>query len=186
MSQPSSTRYDNVAITLHWVMAISFLLMLASGVVMKYVTLEQSLKFSMYQWHKSLGVLLLVAFFLRIGWRLWHKPPALPVSFPAFERFAAHAGHWALYGFMLIMPLSGWLMASSSVYGLPTIVFGWFEFPHFPGIGGDEGISALTKQVHFFGAIGFGLMILAHAGAVAKHAVRDHVNLLPRMVWHKR
>lgn len=182
MAADNSQRYTTVAIILHWVMAAAFLLMLASGLSMEYLPMEKSLKFNMYQWHKSLGVLLLVAFFIRIGWRLFHKPPALPASIKGLEAVAAKAGHIALYACMIAVPFSGWLMVSSSVYGLPTIVFGWFEFPHFPKIAGNETISAISKNAHWILAWFFGLCILGHIAAVVKHMVIDRENILLRMV----
>jgi len=175
-------RYDTVAVILHWVMAVAFLLMLGSGLSMEYVPMEQSLKFNMYQWHKSLGVLLIVAFVARLGWRLFHKPPALPASIKGPEAVAAKAGHIALYFCMIAVPVSGWVMVSSSVYGLPTIVFGWFEWPHIPGIAGNEGVNAAGRTAHWILAWFFGLCIIGHVAAVAKHAVFEKENLLPRML----
>ena len=175
-------RYTRVAVALHWIMAVAFFLMLGSGLYLEFVpNIEQALKFNLYQWHKSLGVLLLMAFVLRLGWRLFHKPPALPESIKGLERKAAHAGHWGLYAFMIIMPFSGWLMVSSSVYGLPTVVFGWFTWPHIPNLTGNKGVSDLAHEVHETGAYLFILLILGHIAAVIKHAIVDKHNLLPRM-----
>lgn len=182
----ATTRYTSVAIILHWIMALSFLLMLASGFVMENIDIAKSLKFQLFQWHKSLGICLLVAFFLRIGWRLFHKPPAFPASLVRWEVIAAHLGHWALYFFMIAMPLSGWVMVSSSSYGLPTIVFNLFQWPHIPNIAGNDAIRSLSGTAHTFLAIGFAGMIAAHVGAVIKHYVIDHENLLPRMWWTKK
>ena len=57
------TRYHTVAIALHWVMALAFFSMLASGMIMTDYIDDKALQFRVYQWHKSLGVLLLLAFF---------------------------------------------------------------------------------------------------------------------------
>lgn len=185
MNSYQQKRYTTVAIILHWVMAIAFFLMLGSGLVMEYLPISKSLKFNMYQWHKSLGVLLLMAFVLRLGWRVFHKPPALPISFRGLEAFAAKAGHIALYICMLAVPLSGWVMVSASVYGLPTMVFGWFEWPHIPGIAGNTFISDMSKEAHWILAWFFGLCIAGHIAAVIKHLVIDKENILPRM-WPER
>ncbi len=183
-------RYNSVAIILHWVMAIAFLLMLTSGIVMEYVPLEKSLEFQLDQWHKSLGVLLLLTFIVRIIWRvistLRHQIPPLPQHFSKTEKRAAKFGHWGLYFFMLAMPITGWIMVSASVYGLPTIVFNWFEWPHIPNLQGNETVAEIAETLHFYFAIGFGLMILVHIGAVIKHAVKDRENLLPRIWWVRR
>lgn len=183
----TAQRYNTVAIILHWVMALGFFMMLGSGIAMSYFDLEQSLKFNLYQWHKSGGVILLIAFALRITWRLitYKSIPALPESFPKLEKLAAHLGHYGLYAMMLLMPISGWIIVSSSVYGLPTIVFNLFEWPHIPGLQGNERIHEASELAHLVLAIIFGLLITGHIAAVIKHAVIDHENLLTRMWWTK-
>ena len=188
--QQAPHRYNSIAIILHWLMALGFFAMLGSGVAMSYFEMDQSLKFKMYQWHKGGGVLLLIAFGLRITWRIFSQfilkqVPALPSRLPKLEKIAAHLGHLGLYGLMFSLPLSGWVMVSASVYGLPTIVFNMFEWPHIPGIQGHEKIENLAKLAHFYLAIGFGIMIFAHVAAVVKHAVKDKENLMTRMWWSK-
>lgn len=185
MSTQPQDRYNNVAIFLHWIMAISFILMLGSGLAMEYLELGKSLKFNMFQWHKSLGVILLVAFFIRISWRLLHKPPALPVSFSHLEKIGAEVGHCALYVLMFAVPLAGWAMVSSSVYGLPTIVFGLFEWPHIPGVAGNEMVSDISRGAHKYLAWAFGLTILGHIGAVIMHKIVQNENILSRMLPHR-
>lgn len=178
-------RYTSIAIILHWVMAIAFLLMLASGFSMEYLEMEKAFKFQLFQWHKSLGVLLLMAFVLRIGWRLTHRPPELFLPVPAYERIAARAGHWLLYLCMFIMPFTGWLMVSASVYGLPTIVFGWFEWPHIPDLSGNEAVADAAGSAHAIVAWIFSALIIGHVLAVIKHAIFDKQNLLVRIWWTK-
>lgn len=178
-------RYTGLAIILHWVMALAFLLMLVSGFVMAYGGLPPGQRFDLYQWHKSLGVVLLLAFFLRLGLRLVRRPPPLPASFPRWEAVAAKAGHRALYLCMIIMPVSGWIVVSASVYGLPTIVFGLFEWPHVPGLTGDKAVEQGAGSVHLVMALAFVLLIAVHIAAVVKHAVVDRHNLLARLWWVK-
>ncbi len=179
----ASQRYNNFAIFLHWLMALGLLLMLASGVMMVYAPLEQFLQFQLYQWHKAGGVLLLLALGIRLVWRLISRVPPLPSQLAAWEQYAAKLGHWGLYAAMLAMPLSGWLMVSSSVYGLPTMVFGWFEWPHIPGVAGYTTLHNVARSAHFYLALIFGGLILLHIAAVIKHKRMDGINLLQRMWW---
>ncbi len=164
-------------------MALAFLLMLASGTAMVFGDLAPALKFRLYQWHKSLGVLLLLAAVLRLGLRLLVRPPALPASIAGLEALAAKAAHVALYIFMLAVPLSGWVMVSANVIGIPTIVFGWFQWPHLPGLGPDAGVEGAAKSVHFWLTLGFAGLIAVHVAAVVKHLVFDRENILARMWW---
>jgi cytochrome b561 len=107
----------------------------------------------------------------------------LPIGIHGWERKAAKAGHWALYVLMLLMPLSGWMLVSSSSYGLPTIVFGWFEWPHVPGVAGNEIVHEGAETAHFILAILFILVIGGHIGAVVKHWIFEKENLLKRIWW---
>ncbi len=175
-------RYHALAIALHWVMALAFLCMLASGLTMtEEGLLNQSQRFALYQWHKSLGVLLLGAFVLRLAVRLLARVPALPGHMKPLERKAAALGHFALYAVMLAMPLSGWLMVSASPYGLPTIVFGWFEWPHVPNVAANHAVEEAANEAHELLAYFFMALIGVHVAAVVKHAKFDRINLLPRM-----
>lgn len=180
-------RYPDFIILLHWVMALGILIMLGSGVIMTYAPLTQSQQFTLYQWHKSAGVLLLIAAAIRIITRLFaqHKQriPPLPQTIPAREIIASHLGHFGLYALILFMPLSGWLMVSASIYGLPTYLFGWFEWPHLPGLAQNELVESVAKDSHFYGAILLGLLLAGHLGAVIKHKLHEGVNLIPRMTW---
>lgn len=176
-------RYHPVAIIFHWIMAAGFIGMLAAGLAMTYLDIPKALKFNLYQWHKSFGVLLFLTFFLRLVWRLYHKPPPLPAFMPNWERKAAELGHRLLYLFMFLVPFSGWLMVSSSIYGLPTIVFGWFEWPHIPGVAANQQVQELARLAHWILTWTFGLLIIGHIGAIIKHRIVDKENLLIRMGW---
>ncbi len=173
-------KYNKIAIILHWVMAVCIIAMLSAGYVMTNVHLPKMLKFDLYQYHKSLGICLLVAFFLRIVVRLMATKPAL-LNMTPYEKIAAKAGHALLYALMFAMPFSGWLLVSSSSYGLPTIVFNAFTFPHFPNIAGNHDVQEVAGDAHEIMAYVFAGAILLHVGAVVKHYVIDGENLLPRM-----
>jgi len=107
----------------------------------------------------------------------------MPASIHGIELKAAKAGHVLLYIFMLAVPLTGWLTVSSSVYGLPTIVFGWFEWPHIPNVAGNEQINSFAEDAHGFLAWTFGALILGHVAAVIKHTFFDKTPIIHRMWW---
>lgn len=160
-------------------MAIAFLLMLTSGILMSDIA-DKALQFKVFQWHKSLGVILLISLFLRLAIRLLVAHPDLPANMKPLEKKAAHAGHLLLYCAMLTVPLTGWATVSGSVIGLPTIVFGLFEWPHIPGIAGKN-FAEFFEESHGLLAYSFLALIAVHIAAVIKHAIVDHENLLPRM-----
>jgi cytochrome b561 len=178
----SQNKYDKIAIILHWLIATSFITMLVSGLVMANLDIPRSLKFSIYQWHKSLGLLTLILVIIRIAWRLTHTPPKLPNSINKREQKLAKFGHLSLYFWMLILPLSGWIMVSSSIYGLPTIIFGWFEWPHLPYLSANKNINNISNNIHITFAFSLIALILVHIAAVLKHYLKEQENLLKR-IW---
>ena len=182
---PNIPRYHGAIILLHWVMAIAITLMLMTGITMVYIELEKSWQFQLYQWHKSGGILLMMALAVRIALRIITAIPPLPAHFSKVEQMAAKLGHLGLYLIMATMVFSGWTMVSSSAYGLPTVVFGWFEWPHIAGIQANQTVERLSKDVHFFSAIALGLLLVGHVGAVIKHYIIDRENLLTRMWWRR-
>jgi cytochrome b561 len=89
----------------------------------------------------------------------------------------AHAGHLALYAFMLIIPITGWLMSSAK--GGPTVWFGILPLPDL--IGKDKALGHLLEDVH--GALSWTLvtLIAGHVLAALKHHFIDRDDTLRRM-----
>lgn len=177
----TTDRYNAFAVALHWAMAVAIIGMLIGGFVMTSEILDKSLRFTMIQWHKALGVLMLLAIAARLVLRLATHPPALPNYMMGWERTAAGLGHIALYALMLIMPITGWLMVSSSQYGLPTLVFGWFTWPHLPGVAADDAVNGAAKALHYYAAFAFIAVIASHLAGTVKHIWMDGHALLYRM-----
>ncbi|WP_096700513.1 cytochrome b [Magnetospirillum sp. 15-1] len=174
-------RYDAVAVGLHWLMAAAILALLGLGFVMTGLKPGSPLQFKLYQLHKSVGVLVFGLAVLRLGWRLGHQPPPLPAAMGPGERLLAHAGHWALYGLMLGLPLAGWAVVSTSPYNIPTILFGVVDLPHLPL---PRDLNALAKGTHMIGAWLLIATLMGHVTAALRHhfVLRDDVlvRMLPR------
>jgi cytochrome b561 len=138
-----STAYTPVAKGLHWLMAVLILGLLALGIVMHEMPLSP-LKLELYAWHKWFGITVLLLVWLRLAWRLTHRPPALPATLsPPLQRLA-HAWHALLYGLMIVIPLSGWLMSSAK--GVQTVWFGLVPLPDL--LGRDRELGDLLQQAH--------------------------------------
>ncbi len=135
--------YTPVAKGLHWLMAVLILGLLALGIYMSDLPLSPQ-KLELYSWHKWFGVTVFLLLWLRLAWRVTHRPPALPETLSAPMRLAAHAGHAALYLLMLAIPLSGWLMSSAK--GFQTVWFGVLPIPDL--LGRDRELGDLLQQVH--------------------------------------
>lgn len=138
-----STAYTPVAKGLHWLMAVLIVGLLVLGMTMTALPLSPQ-KLTLYSWHKWLGVSVFLLVWLRLAWRVTHRPPALPQTLSPPMRLAAHAGHAALYVLMVAIPLSGWLMSSAK--GFQTVWFGVLPIPDL--LGRDRALGDLLQQVH--------------------------------------
>lgn len=179
-------------VLLHWAMATALAAMLASGLAMTRaaehaeeagdfsVTVGGLPLFDAYRLHKSVGVLLFALVAVRLVLRLALPAPALSGHMRPAERLAARGAHVLLYGLMLGLPISGWLLASASTLGLPTVVFGLFELPH--PLGPDAGREALFGMLHWLG--GWALIGTAglHVAAALKHHLVDCDDVLRAML----
>lgn len=173
--------YSRTAMLLHWLAAIIILALLGLGFIMTGMPDGNiELKFTLYQLHKSFGILLLLVALIRLVWRL-KTPPPPPLVEPLLHR-AASAVHWALYAIMIVMPLVGWMMVSASPLRIPTEIFGLFELPHLPLFDGGadrKELEHLFKEIHESMAfVLIGLIVLHVGAALYHHFIRRDATLL--------
>ena len=181
----TDSRYGAVAMLLHWVIAAAILSMLALGVVMVRLPPADPLKFELYQLHKSIGVTVLVLSLLRLGWRLTHPVPPLPVTLRPWEKVLARVTHIAFYGLMIGLPVSGWMMVSASPRNIPTVVFGAFTLPHLPvlhALPNKAPVADALKEVHEIGAIAIAVLLALHVAGALKHHFILRDGVLARML----
>lgn len=174
------SRYDRVAITLHWLLAFGLLAQIALGLWMVDIPkLPAGVRAYWFNLHKSIGLTLAALIFARLLWRIAHRPPPLPATLPRCQGLAARVVHGLLYLCMLALPLSGYL--GSSFSGYPIRYFGltlasWG--------GKDEALKELLSAVHWTAAWLFVLLIGLHVAAALRHRLaRD--GLFERM-WPAR
>jgi len=178
--------YSRTAITLHWLIALLIVGNFVGGLLMGDLLnssdpADKRLGFTIVQLHKSFGLTILLLSLLRLGVRLTSGAPPLPAHMTSAERFLARMTHWGFYAIMILVPLSGWVMVSSSPLGFPTLWFGLFEWPHLP-IGMSRETSAAASDAHEIMAfIGAGLFVL-HVGGALKHHFMDRDDVLARML----
>jgi cytochrome b561 len=132
MSDDARTRYGNVAITLHWLIALGIIANILLGLYFADLPRSDPNKFLLTQTHKSIGLTVLVLSLARVAWRLVNPVPPLPASMNGFLRFMARTTQFLLYVLIIAIPLSGWLYVSASPLGLPTMFFGQFAWPNIP------------------------------------------------------
>src|SRR5262249_15683006 len=110
----SKVRYDGVAVSFHWLIAALIFFMFWLGPFMASLEQTDPRQFPLFQLHKSIGLSILVLSLARLGWRLFHPAPALPVEMQDWERRAAKTVHATLYVFTVIVPIIGWATVSAA------------------------------------------------------------------------
>jgi cytochrome b561 len=190
-------KYGPVAMSLHWLIAA----LLLTNYVLAWLFnghfifwdipgLHGPAKLSATQWHKSLGISILLLSVVRLIWRLTHRPPPLSPHLAAWEKGLAHLVHWGLYVFMIGMPLLGWALVSASkrIVVFPINMFGLFNWPALSFLTNQpadqqKATHHLLEFLHsdVFGTLGLALIALHVAGAL-KHHYMDRDNELARIL----
>jgi cytochrome b561 len=191
------SRYSTVAMTLHWLIALSIFGLIPAGWWMADAIKDpatQNQAYQVFQMHKSIGLTVLALTIARLAWRLSHPAPPLPAGMAGWERFAARATHIGFYAATLALPLTGWAYVSAGwaaeldkPLAVATSWFGLFEVPHWSAISSmaQEARRAFAFQAmsaHSLLAWGAIVLIGLHIGAALKHQFLNKDDLLGRMI----
>lgn len=172
-----NNQYTSTAITLHWLMALLLVSLFIVGVYMHELTLSPW-KLKIYSWHKWAGVTAFLLVLIRLGWRISHRPPKLPLNMPKIMQLVAHIGHIMLYLLMIAIPLSGWLMSSAK--GVQTVYFGVLPIPDL--LTKNKELGELLRTVHMSMNFTLAALVIGHTGAAIKHHLIDKDDVLTRML----
>lgn len=171
-------RYGLVAITLHWLAAITVFALFGLGWWMTELNLYHPWYYKAPALHKSIGLLLLAVMVFRLVWR-WINP--LPAPLPThsrFERIAASLVHGLLYLLLFTVMLSGYLISTAD--GRPIEIFGVVAIPAtITSIPEQEDVAG---KIHLILASVLIVLALLHAAAALKHHFVDRDNTLRRML----
>lgn len=172
----SSVRYGSVAQVLHWGIVFLLIVQVTLGKVAHELPVGLE-RLVMMARHKSFGITILGLALLRLAWRWIDRPPP-PPPMPRWQEIVARLNHWALYGLLFALPLSGWLMSSAS--NRPVSWFGLAQLPDF--IAPDPGLKELLEEVHETLVNVLYVLAALHVAAALKHQFIDRDGLLLRML----
>lgn len=174
-------RYSTPAIALHWLMALMIVALFGLGIYMHELPFSLQ-KIKLYSWHKWGSITVFLLALGRLYWRTKNPPPAM-VAMPVWQQRVAHLGHIGLYGLMLAIPLSGWLMSSAK--GVQTVWFGILPLPDL--LNKNETMAQTFTLLHK--SLNFLLfaIVIGHVAAALKHHWLDKDDTLQKMApWIKR
>ena len=169
--------YGWLPIIMHWLIALAVLGLYPLGLYIDSLSYYDPEYRTVPAWHKSIGLLVMAVFVVRIPWRLINKPPmALPQ--PKLHEIAAKVAHAGLYLLLLITLISGYLISTAD--GSSIELFNWFSVPALPyAIENQEDIAG---EIHFLVATLLISLAALHAGAALKHHFIDKDITLKRML----
>jgi len=166
-------RYSAVAIILHWLIAAAIVFQLILG--WRGGDLKTTLEgYALIQLHKSVGITILIVSLARLAWRLANPPPPEPATLAPWERRLSRLTHWGFYVIMIALPLSGWIMVSTSKIVLPTLLYGAIPWPHLPGLvdlaaPAKAAWNALALRTHVILGWGAWALLALHVAGALKH-----------------
>ena len=170
------TRFSFPTLALHWLIGLAMIGMLAFGLYLE--DYPRGIDYErLVAWHGAIGVVVLVAGVLRLGWRLIEGMP-VPIGTPLpWQAMLAKAVHWFLIAAVILMPVTGLMMSIG--HGRVIDVFGLLIIgPYAP----NHDLAGLGSSLH--GKLGkiVILSLFLHVGAALKHHVIDRDGTLKRML----
>jgi cytochrome b561 len=162
--------------TLHWLMALIIFVALGLGVWAAELP-KGDLRGEVLFVHKSLGVSVLALIVVRVLARLALRSPPYAEALGRLTDAASKAGHLLLYGLMVALPLSGYVMSSAA--GREVSFFGLVTLP--PLVGPDKALAGQAAETHEALAWAIGIVIALHLAAVVWHAWFKRDTVLTRM-----
>ena len=184
-------RYTRTAMVLHWLVAA--LIAVNIALIWSVDLLPDDAVRPVIDTHKSVGITVLGLVILRLLWRAAHRPPALPASYAAWEKYGAHAAHIALYVLILALPLSGWMHDSAwkDAAQFPMQLFYLLPWPRIGAIANldpevKEAFHDLSGHVHVWLSYALYGMFFLHVAGALKHQWLDRQPELARMLPSSR
>ena len=177
----SGGRYSSPAVLLHWLVALLIFAGFPLGLYMVDLPLSPD-KLKLYSYHKWIGITVLMLAAIRLSWRLTHTPPPLPAGIAVWQRRASAVVHGLLYGLILAIPVSGWLMSSAK--GFPTVWFGVLPLPDL--LERNRELGDLLASVHQALNYTLAALVILHVAAALKHHFIERQPFLQRMGLGKK
>ncbi len=173
----NSTHFGIVAVTLHWLVAVTIFSLFGLGLWMTGLDYYNSW-YKQGPWlHKSIGILLFIAMLFRFCWRMITPPPAALSSYKSWEIRIANVTHLLLYGLLFAIMVSGYLISTAD--NRPIEVFNWFSIPAtITSIPKQEDVAGLAHLVLACSVMG---LVLLHTLAALKHHFIDRDGTLYRI-----
>lgn len=167
---------------LHWGIALLIAVQVPIGLTMAGKDPSPVIN-TLYETHKSFGLVIFGLALVRAVLRWRRGAPALEPGIPVWQRAAAYASHYALYGLIVLVPLTGW--AATSACCAPVNLF--WTIPLTLPVSGGMDVAKTIFRVHYALAFILTATVLVHvAAALHHHFVRRDRTLLRMLPASRR
>ena len=169
--------YPATSKLLHWLVAVCVLATAPVAITMTRVSEGPTQNF-LFNFHKSLGVLIFALMILRLINRLAVGAPIADPAIAPWQKAASATVHTSFYVLLLAMPIVGYI--ANSAFGAPTPFFGLFNVPAI--VGKDEALATQLFTIHRWVGWLVIILVLTHVSAALYHHFIRGDNVLRRML----
>ncbi|WP_339107475.1 cytochrome b/b6 domain-containing protein [Thioclava sp. GXIMD4216] len=173
--------YGVMARGLHWAIALLILSAIGLGLYGESVPRTAdttALLQTIYSAHKTIGVATFFLAVLRVLWTLGQTRPVPLHPERRLETWAAEAVHFALYGAMFVMPLSGWITHAAEQGFAPI----WWPFGQdLPFVPKSDTLAHTAGHVHKTAIWVLYTALALHVLGALKHVLIDRDATMARM-----
>jgi cytochrome b561 len=181
MNRPQN--YHPITKSFHWIVVALVGVQFLVGWIMPDIRGNSSPE-ALVSFHMSFGLVILLVMLLRVLWWATHPNPRLLTGSPWWQNLTAKLVHYALYILLVILPITGWLIASAR--GWSVNLFGLFNAPNL--IAPNPSSIQLYVAAHVATVLLVALLIAGHAFMVLYHHFIVKDTVLKRMLpayWTK-
>jgi cytochrome b561 len=171
-------RYSSLNQAPHWITAGCMFAILPLAWVMTNMKPDAAYREDLFNWHKTLGVIVLFITAFRAIWRAFDGPPPYPQRVAFWERRLAHAAYWIFFLVLFWMPITGFLTSYSG--GHPIKLFDLV--PTSDLLPRDKAWAAFFDSLHLAGQWAIYALIVLHLAAITLRTVCRRTGILGRML----
>ncbi|MBX3701232.1 MAG: cytochrome b [Dokdonella sp.] len=175
--------WGSLAKLFHWSVVILLLVQGVLGLVMVELPKRPNV-IPVFNFHKSLGLTILLLALLRLGWRLLDRHPQPPPGMPRWQVHGANAGHALLYGLLFAVPITGWAFDSATSLR-PLFWWGLVQMPNLTG-GASQTLKPIFQAAHEWLFFALVLVAAGHAAVALVHHFVNRDDVLRRMLPGRR
>lgn len=170
--------YRPIVVWIHWITASVVIAQVVVGFAFhRFLERGTPERMLMFDWHKTLGVVILLLALVRLAVRLMDPPPPYPSDFPKWERFVAVWSHRIFYFMLIALPLTGLAAVSGRAEdGTVQLLFG-LSVPAIPGVP-EENEYGDIHEIMVWVTLA---LLLLHVGAALKNQFASRTEVADRM-----